>query len=345
MSLNQPPHDAEAQFRHAASQQRLWPVAEARALEGDASAKLIVDTCERIHQSTLDEADRLSRLSGDLDVSVGADSSGQLHLVTIKCSSRGAAQSMSHKLIADGYVAWQSLEGAAEEVFFRTNPERTFVQLGDVTRTVMMSWPDSPIARSVPGVLRPTARDWNAVTVPRAAWWTYFAIRPFRLVKERLLGSVGEPLPLGPILSTPVDLIDQLLEFADLESDDHLIDLGCGDGRVLVHAVAHFNCRATGVEQDPLLVERARDRVRDADLEHRISVEHGDANTFDLRGATVVFLFIPAEHVAHVAGQIRSRGFAGRIISHEQEFVEHSTKPSHSSVLVGEQSLTVAHRW
>ena len=344
MPTNQPQH-ADAQLRQAASQQRLWAIAQGRANGGDASAQQIVETCERIHQSTLEEADRLRELSSHIGVDVDPDSSGQLHLVTIRCGSRDGAQELSNQLELDGYVPWQALEGAGEEVFFRTNEQRTFVQLGDITRTVVMHWPENRFVRSVPSALRPTARDWNAVSVPRFLWWAYFVIRPLRLVKERLLGSAGDPLPLGPILSTPVDLIDQLLEYAELGSDDHLVDLGCGDGRVLVHAVNNFDCRATGVEQDPRLVARARDRIADAGLEHRITVNEADANTFDLHDATVVFLFIPAEHVAEVADQIRERGFAGRIISHEQRFIEASTKPTHSSVLVGEQSLTVAHRW
>ncbi len=320
-------------------------MAQGRANGGDASAQRIVDTCERIHQSSLDEADRLRTLSPHLEIDVKAEASGQLHLVTIRCHSREDAHELSAQLELDGYVPWQSVEGAGAEVFFRANEQRTFVQLGDITRTVVMHWPGTHIVRSIPEVLRPTARDWNAVTVPRFAWWTYFLIRPIRLLKERLFGSVTDPLPLGPILGTPIDLIDQLLDFAELESDDHLVDLGCGDGRVLVHAVNNFGCRATGVEQDPRLVERARERVAEAGLENRIVVHEGDANTFDLHDATVVFLFIPAEHVADVAGQIRRGGFSGRIISHEQRFVDSSTRPKKSAVLVGEQSLTVAHRW
>lgn len=338
-------HDAQRRLRQATSDQRLWALAEGRANEGDTAARTIVETCERIHDRTVEEADRLEALGSDLDVRVTPDASGQLHLVTIRCRSRETAQQLSARLETDGYVPWQSLDGAGEEVFFRTNQQRTFVQLGDITRTVVLQWPDCRWVRLVPSVLRPSARDWNAVTVPRGAWWTYFLIRPVRLVKERLLGSTTEPLPLGPILTTPVDLIDQLLEFAGLQSDDHLVDLGCGDGRVLVHAVRNFDCRATGVEQDNRLATRARERVADAGLTDRIVVQQGDANTFDLHDATVVFLFIPAEHVADVADQVRSQGFAGRIISHEQRFVEHTTKPTTSAVLVGEHSLTVAHRW
>jgi len=345
MSMSQPHNDVEAQFRLAASEQRLWPMAQGRANEGDASAQRIVDTCEQIQRDTVEEADRLRELTRHLSFEVDPDSSGQLHLVTIRCKSRENAMGVSRVLVGDGYLPWQLLEGATEEVFFRTNSHQTFVQLGEVTRTIVLYWPESKLVSLVPSILHPTARDWSAVAVPRFLWWSYFAIRPFRLFKERVVGLAAEPLALGPILSTPTDLITQLLEFAELESDDHLVDLGCGDGRILERAAREFDCRATGVDHDVRLVERARSRIANAELEHRVSVHQGDANTFDLRDATVVFLFIPAEHVAEVAAQIRARGFAGRIISHEQRFVEGTIEPSHSAVLVGERSLTVAHRW
>lgn len=344
-NTSEPAHDADAQLRAAASGRRLWSVAKGRAEAGDPQAAKIAETCARIHQATSAEAERISGLAIPTDIVVDADASGQLHLITLTSRTRESAQVVSRLLTADGYVPWQAPEGAAEEVFFRTNTQRTFVHLGDVTRTVVLNWPGSRLLTGLPEPLRPTARDWDAVTLPPRLWWGYFALRPLRLLKERAGRSNTTALPLGPILSTPIDLIDKLLDFADLGSDDHLVDLGCGDGRVLVHAVSTFDCRATGVEQDIRLVKRARNRIESAGLTPQIDVHEGDANTFDLTDATIVFLFIPAEHIGSVAQSLRTRGFAGRIISHEQQFVDGPLKPSTSEVILGESSLTVAHRW
>ncbi len=191
----------------------------------------------------------------------------------------------------------------------------------------------------------PSELDWNVVELPRFAWPGYFAIRPARLVRNRITGSADAQLPLGPILSTPTDLLDQLLAFAELGPEDHLVDLGCGDGRVLVHAGSAFGCRVTGVEKDSRLVVRARARIDSAGLSGRVHVLEADARTFDLSEATVVFLFITAEAVGSVVGGIRSRDFEGTIVSHEQRFVEGPTSPKESTILVGTDSLTVAHRW
>lgn len=337
--------DAEALLRAAASDHRLWSVARGRADAGDARAAVIVDTCARIHAATVAEAERLEALIDSSDVAVVPDASGQLHQLTVRCATREGARRVSHLLADDGYVPWQAPVGAAEEVFLRTNTQRTFVHLGDVTRNVVVTWPGTRVVESLPGALRPTARDWQAVELPERAWWAYFALRPLRLVKERLRGAAPAALPLGPILGTPVDLIEPLLRFAELESDDHLVDLGCGDGRVVVEAARRFGCQTTGVEQDPRLVERARARVADAGLTSRVTVHEADADTFDLTDTTVVFLFIPAESVASVAQRLRDRGFAGRIISHEQRFIEGPIAPVESRVLLGDGSLTVAHRW
>lgn len=337
--------DADALLRQAASDHQLWSVARGRAEAGDAAASRIADTCTRIHAATVAEATRLEALAGSREVQAHPDPSGQLHLVRLICGNRDAARRSVRALIDDGYVPWQRIDGAAEEVYLRTQSQRTFVHLGDVTRTVIVQWPESRLALNIPEPLRPTERDWNTVELPPKAWWGYFAVRPARLARERLFGSQPAVLPLGPILSTPVDLIDKLLRFAELESDDHLVDLGCGDGRVLERAVSGFGCRASGIEQDEKLVARARARIDGAGLSGQIAVHHGDANSFDLSDATVVFLFIPAEHVARVAKQIRDHGFSGRIISHEQRFVDGSVQPVESTVLLGDLSLTVAHRW
>lgn len=338
-----PPLDTE--LRRATCQQQLWALAERRAEDGDEQAIEIAAVCARIHASTVDEATRLSKRSADLPITIDADPSGQLHLIHARANSAADARQFARIAVSDGYVPWQALKSGAEELFFRTTNQLTLVQLADVAHTLVLHWPESRLTQLVPGALTPTARDWNSITLPRVAWPAYFAVRPIRLARERLTGAKANPLPLGPILSTPVDLIAQLLEFAELRSDDHLVDLGCGDGRILVHAARSFGCRTTGVEQDERLVERAQARVDQAAIGDRVAVVQGDANTFDLSEATVVFLFIPAEAVADVAAQIRSRGFSGRIISHEQQFVPAATKPLHSTILVGAESLTVAHRW
>jgi len=223
-------------LRQAASDQRLWDVARVRAATGDADAARIAQVCERIAEQTAAEAGRLQTASDSagLRVDVSPDPAGQLHVVHVHAADWTTAQRFAGLARENAYVSWQDRSGGAAEAFFRTQEQLHLVRLADVPHTIALSWPPSGVAGRLPGALRPSGRDLDAVAVPGAAWPVYFLVRPARLARERLGGGEPSALPLGPILSTPVDLLDPLLDFAGLTADDHLVDLGCGDGRVLI---------------------------------------------------------------------------------------------------------------
>jgi SAM-dependent methyltransferase len=63
---------------------------------------------------------------------------------------------------------------------------------------------------------------------------------------------------LAPWVPTPIDVVNEMIEFAGLTSDDHLVDLGSGDGR-LVFAAAAKGIRATGIEIDEKFVAQCRE--------------------------------------------------------------------------------------
>ena len=103
----------------------------------------------------------------------------------------------------------------------------------------------------------------------------------------------------GPRLSTltgwpfwaPSDLeaVEHALDLAGVTAADHVVDLGCGDGQVLV-AAAQRGCTVAGVECDADLVDRARRALAENDL--RGDVVLGDVFDYPLDGATVVFTYL-----------------------------------------------------
>ncbi len=150
---------------------------------------------------------------------------------------------------------------------------------------------------------------------------------------------------LGVFLGTPLDLIVPVLDLADPGVDDVVIDLGCGDGRVLIEAVRRFGCRARGVENDPRLVARARERVAAAGLSDRIEVVEGDATGTPVDDITIAFLFLPPDTAAALLPGLLARLPAGaRVLAHEQLAVAWPVAPDRSRLLA-EGHLTVAHRW
>lgn len=99
----------------------------------------------------------------------------------------------------------------------------------------------------------------------------------------------------APFVPTSHEEVRLALEAVALGFEDTLYDLGCGDGRVLVHARAR-GARALGVEQSRLLHAAARFRVwRNGG--GGIQVFKGDLFDVDLSPATVIFIF-PAPKTA-----------------------------------------------
>src|SRR5262249_16948890 len=83
--------------------------------------------------------------------------------------------------------------------------------------------------------------------------------RPARTGKDRAPHAVFVP--------TPHDIVEKMLELAAVKKDSLLVDLGSGDGRVLIAAARKYGCRAVGYEIDKGLVEISRQSIANSNLE------------------------------------------------------------------------------
>ena len=83
--------------------------------------------------------------------------------------------------------------------------------------------------------------------------------------------------------------VEHALDLAELTRGDHLVDLGCGDGQVLV-AGAKRGARVSGVECDEDLVEHSRQALTENELEGDVVL--GDVFEFPLDDADVVFTYL-----------------------------------------------------
>jgi SAM-dependent methyltransferase len=82
-----------------------------------------------------------------------------------------------------------------------------------------------------------------------------------------------------------------MLDLAGVGSDDYLIDLGCGDGRIAV-AAAQRGARALGVDLDPLRIEEAAAAARIAGVESRARFRRQDLFRTPIYEASVVALYL-----------------------------------------------------
>jgi SAM-dependent methyltransferase len=138
-------------------------------------------------------------------------------------------------------------------------------------------------------------------------------------VPQRQKEAVGAPPALVFIVfvRTPQDVADRMLKMAHVTKDDVVCDLGCGDGLILVTAAKRYGCRAIGYDLDPLRVEEARENAERQGVSHLVTVEKKDVLSVDLKGVSVVTLYMGTEINARLIPQLSRLAPGARIVSHD----------------------------
>lgn len=314
-------------------------------------AQRAVAACERIGE-TCDERRReiVAQLrSRGCDVEpAGRAGPRQHHTIELDVADFDTARRAASLLAHDGWEPWQVWTGGAERSARRFADELVVAATTDVTTVVRFRWGEPRRRSALRRAFSPTAGDWSMVDLPAPLWPAYSVVRPTRLVLERVGLRARHDDSLGPFLSTPDELVLPLLEFGSLAPDDRVVDIGCGDGRIVVAAAEHARCRAVGVERADELVERARRRAADRGVADLVDVVQGDARTVDLDRATLVVMFLSVRVVADLVPAVLQRLRPGaRLVVHEQSRLPAtmSPAPDESVALIADGAVTVAHRW
>jgi hypothetical protein len=104
------------------------------------------------------------------------------------------------------------------------------------------------------------------------------------------------PLVIGAVwFPTPNKVVKKMLSFAEVEPGDTLIDLGSGDGRIILMAALKFGANVVGIEADPLRVWITRIRIKLKNLENRAEVIWGNFFKQDLSVASVITIYQSTE--------------------------------------------------
>ncbi|MCF2143272.1 MAG: class I SAM-dependent methyltransferase [Candidatus Heimdallarchaeota archaeon] len=96
----------------------------------------------------------------------------------------------------------------------------------------------------------------------------------------------------APWLPTPRKKVIRMLQMADVKPEDVVLDLGCGDGRVLITAARRFKAKAIGIEIDPLKAFWCKILITFLGLRKQVKVICGDFFKEDISAATVVFCYL-----------------------------------------------------
>lgn len=109
--------------------------------------------------------------------------------------------------------------------------------------------------------------------------------------------------------------IRTMLDLAGINKNDLVIDLGSGDGTILLEC-ARKGAKAVGIEINPFLVWYSRLRVKLSGLDGKVDIRFSDFRNFSLRDADIVFLYLLPKTVRNLAEKFKRELKAGaRVVS------------------------------
>ncbi|MBX9759864.1 MAG: methyltransferase domain-containing protein [Beijerinckiaceae bacterium] len=103
--------------------------------------------------------------------------------------------------------------------------------------------------------------------------------------------AVGPQLDV-PYVPTPQDVVDRMLEIAKVSAKDFVMDLGCGDGRMLVTAATKFGSRGRGVDLNPLRIKEANANAQNAKVSDKVTFEVKNLFDTSIKEADVLTMYL-----------------------------------------------------
>src|SRR5947199_6182981 len=119
-----------------------------------------------------------------------------------------------------------------------------------------------------------------------------------------------------PYVQTPMEIVERMLRMAEVHAGDSVIDLGSGDGRIIIEA-AKRGARGLGVDLDPNLVKLASRNAEQAGMADRARFEVRDIFETDLSRASVVTMYLLPEFNAKLLPRLLALQPGTRIVSHD----------------------------
>jgi tRNA G37 N-methylase Trm5 len=121
-----------------------------------------------------------------------------------------------------------------------------------------------------------------------------------------------------PYVPTPQEVVDKMLDMAQVKSGDVVYDLGSGDGRIVVTAAKKYGVKAIGFEIDPQRIKESRENIKKAGVENLVEIRQQDIRTVDLSPASVLTMYLLPEVNLMIRPNIWKQMKPGsRVVSHD----------------------------
>lgn len=113
---------------------------------------------------------------------------------------------------------------------------------------------------------------------------------------------------------TPQELVEKMLDLANVTPQDFVIDLGSGDGRMVIGA-AKRGARALGVEYNPDMVELSKRNAAESGVADKATFVQGDMFEADISKASVMALFLLSSNLLRLRSKFLDLAPGTRIVS------------------------------
>lgn len=148
----------------------------------------------------------------------------------------------------------------------------------------------------------------------------------------------------GPYVPTPPVVVEAMLMLANVGPNDYVIDLGSGDGRIVLMAASRFKARGMGVDIDPDLVDQANESARKLGVADRVQFQVQDVLRTNVSRATVMTLYLLPGMMANLQKKLRAELKPGtRIVSHD--FTFDRWKPERSVTVETPEKYDMTGSW
>ncbi len=136
-----------------------------------------------------------------------------------------------------------------------------------------------------------------------------------------ILGAVAASAqaqePRVPYVPTPQEVVDRMLQMAKVNASDYLIDLGSGDGRIVVTAARKHGARGFGVDINPVRVSEALANAQKAGVADKVAFYQRDLFQTDLAQATVITMYLLPRVNMELRPKLLDLKPGTRIVSHD----------------------------
>jgi hypothetical protein len=136
------------------------------------------------------------------------------------------------------------------------------------------------------------------------------------------LAQDRKPESAGPYVPTPWVIVDEIMKLAAIGPGDYVVDLGSGDGRLVLTAVTRYKAKGGfGVDIEAQLVAQANEAARKAGVADRVQFHVRDLFETPVSEASVVTLYLLPTSVPKLQGRLLAELPAGaRVVSHDYPF-------------------------